>query len=69
MYTQRQTGVRTRGLRIWGLILLNLLMNGFTVILVKNYFDNNIPKDLIEAAEVDGVYGDCSGGDSVGMAD
>lgn len=40
---------------IWGLILPNLLMNGFTVILVKNYFEQNIPKELIEAAELDGA--------------
>lgn len=29
---------------IWGLVLPNLLMNGFTVILVKNYFENSIPQ-------------------------
>ena len=40
---------------IWGLILPNLLMNGFTVILVKNYFENSIPRELLEAAEVDGA--------------
>lgn len=40
---------------IWGLILPNLLINGFTVILVKNYFENSIPKELLEAAEVDGA--------------
>lgn len=40
---------------IWGLILPNLLMNSFNVILVKNYFQNNIPRELIEAAEVDGA--------------
>ena len=40
---------------IWGLILPNILMNGFTVILVKNYFEQNIPKELIEAAELDGA--------------
>lgn len=40
---------------IWGLILPNLLMNGFTVILVKNYFEQNIPVELIEAAELDGA--------------
>lgn len=39
---------------IWGLILPNLLMNGFTVILVKNYLLHNIPKELLEAAQVDG---------------
>ncbi len=40
---------------IWGLILPNLLMNGFTVILVKNYFEQNIPGELVEAAELDGA--------------
>ena len=40
---------------IWGLVLPNLLMNGFTVILVKNYFENSIPHELLEAAEVDGA--------------
>ena len=40
---------------IWGLVLPNLLMNGFTVILVKNYFENIIPRELLEAAEVDGA--------------
>lgn len=40
---------------IWALIIPNLLMNGFTVILVKNYFQQNIPKELLEAAEIDGA--------------
>lgn len=40
---------------IWGLIFPNLMMNGFTVILVKNYFEYNIPGELIEAAELDGA--------------
>ena len=40
---------------IWGLVLPSLLMNGFTVILVKNYFENSIPRELLEAAEVDGA--------------
>ncbi|MFV0465363.1 MAG: carbohydrate ABC transporter permease [Lachnospiraceae bacterium] len=40
---------------IFGLILPNLLLNGFTVVLVKNYFQFNIPKELLEAAEVDGA--------------
>ncbi len=39
---------------IWGLILPNLMMNGFTVILVKNYLTQNIPESLVEAAMVDG---------------
>lgn len=40
---------------IWGLILPNMLMNSFNVILVKNYFKNSIPGELIEAAEIDGA--------------
>ncbi len=40
---------------LFGLILPNFLLNGFTVILVKNYFEQNIPKELIEAAELDGA--------------
>ena len=39
---------------IWALILPNLLMNGFTVILVRSYMESNIPNELIEAAEMDG---------------
>ena len=40
---------------LFGLILPNLLMSGFTVILVKNYFQSNIPSEMIEAAEIDGA--------------
>lgn len=40
---------------IFGLILPNLLMSGFTVILVKNYFATSIPPELFEAAEIDGA--------------
>lgn len=38
-----------------GLLLPNLLMSGFTVILVKNYFATSIPAELYEAAELDGA--------------
>ncbi len=38
-----------------GLLLPNLLLNGFTVVLVKNYFQQNIPGELLEAAEMDGA--------------
>jgi len=40
---------------IWALILPNYLISGFGVLLVKNYFERNIPKDLIEAAQMDGA--------------
>lgn len=40
---------------IFALILPNLLMNAFYVLLMKNYFSNNIPPELIEAAEIDGA--------------
>lgn len=39
---------------IWSLVFPNLLMNGFNVVLMKNYFAQNIPTELIEAAKVDG---------------
>lgn len=40
---------------IWGLILPNLFMNGFTIILVRNYFQQSIPGELSEAMEIDGA--------------
>ena len=40
---------------ITALILPGLLMNGFNVILMKNYFAQNIPAELIEAAKMDGA--------------
>jgi len=40
---------------IWALIVPNLMLSGFTVILVKNYIQSNIPPELIEAAVADGA--------------
>ena len=40
---------------IWGLIVPNLLMSGFLVMLVRNYFENSIPRDLYESARIDGA--------------
>lgn len=40
---------------IWALIFPNLLMNGFSIIMMKNYFAQNIPTELIEAAKLDGA--------------
>lgn len=37
------------------LIIPNLLANGFNVLLVRNYFKNNVPIDLIESAQIDGA--------------
>lgn len=37
------------------LIIPNLLVNGFNVLLVRNYFKNNVPVDLIESAQIDGA--------------
>lgn len=40
---------------IWGLIVPNLMLSGFMVMLVRNYFENSIPRDLYEAARIDGA--------------
>ncbi|AIQ42889.1 carbohydrate ABC transporter permease [Paenibacillus sp. FSL R7-0297] len=40
---------------MWALILPNLLANGFNVLLVRNYFKNNVPLEIIEAAQIDGA--------------
>ena len=40
---------------IWGLIIPNLLTNAFSVILVRNFFINNIPYELKEAMDLDGA--------------
>jgi putative aldouronate transport system permease protein len=40
---------------IWALIVPSLLMNGFSVIMMKNYFMQNIPIELIEASKIDGA--------------
>ncbi|TMV43902.1 carbohydrate ABC transporter permease [Paenibacillus mesophilus] len=37
------------------LILPNLLTNGFHVLLIRNYYKNNVPVDLIESAQIDGA--------------
>jgi putative aldouronate transport system permease protein len=40
---------------LFGLIVPSLLMNGFTVILIRTYFSSNIPDALIESARIDGA--------------
>ena len=43
---------------LWALIFPGLMMNAFNVILVKNYFKFSVPASLIEAARIDGAWGD-----------
>lgn len=38
-----------------GLLFPNLLVNGFNVLLMRTYFRNNVPKELIESARIDGA--------------
>jgi len=40
---------------IFALLIPNLLMNGFSVMLVRNYYKNSIPYELVEAAQSDGA--------------
>ena len=40
---------------IWALIFPNLLANAFNIILLKNYFENDVPRALLESAFLDGA--------------
>ena len=40
---------------IFGLLVPNLLCSAFLVMLVRNYFENSIPRELYEAARIDGA--------------
>lgn len=40
---------------IWALILPGMLVSGFHVILMKNYFRTSIPESLLESAKIDGA--------------
>lgn len=39
----------------WAYLMPNLLMNGFYVIMARNFFSANIPAALIESAKIDGA--------------
>lgn len=40
---------------IWALLVPNLLLNGFNLVLVRNYIEHSLPGELQEAAEIDGA--------------
>lgn len=40
---------------IWALIVPGLLMNGFYVLIMRTFFANTIPVELLEAANIDGA--------------
>ena len=40
---------------IWALIIPNYMVTAFNVILVKNFYQNNVPDALVEAAQIDGA--------------
>jgi putative aldouronate transport system permease protein len=40
---------------IWALLIPNYLMSAFNVLLVRNYFSNNIPHEIVESAQIDGA--------------
>ena len=40
---------------IWALMIPNYLVTAFNVILVKNFYQNNVPEALLEAAQIDGA--------------
>ncbi len=40
---------------LWALIVPNYLITAFNIMLVKNYYLNSIPQELIEAAQIDGA--------------
>lgn len=40
---------------ILALIVPNLLCNGFNIMIARTYFQNNIPKEILESARIDGM--------------
>ena len=40
---------------IWVLIVPSLLMNGFSVLMVRTYLSTNIPQEILDAARIDGA--------------
>lgn len=40
---------------IWALIIPGLLLNGFNVLIMRTFFANTIPTELLEAANMDGA--------------
>ncbi len=40
---------------IWALIVPGLLLNGFNVLIMRTFFANTIPQELLEAANIDGA--------------
>ena len=42
---------------LWALIIPNYMVTAFNVILVKNFYQNNVPDALVEAAQIDGGRG------------
>ena len=40
---------------LWAYLLPNFLLSAFNIILVRTFFMNSIPKDLYEAAKIDGA--------------
>lgn len=38
---------------LWALILPNLALGAYNVILMRTYFTTNVPRDILEAAEID----------------
>lgn len=40
---------------IWALIVPGLLLNGFNVLIMRTFFANTIPEELLEAANMDGA--------------
>ena len=40
---------------IWALIIPGHIMNAFYVIMIRSFFNNNIPDELVEAARIDGA--------------
>lgn len=40
---------------IWALIIPGLLMNGFYIIMMRSFFNANIPDEIVEAARIDGA--------------